>query len=282
MYRICFVIPYFGPFPFWMEYFLESCRANSTVDFLLYTDNPKPEGLPSNIHYRLVSFQDYKRKVSKALGIEFDPDCAYKLCDIKPALGAVHRNELKGYDFWGFCDLDLIFGRVRHFFSDDLLSRYEIVSTHDNRVSGHCCILKNTPKYVFAFSKVRGWRKIFEDSSHFGFDEKRFSKLFVGLKSYPRMLRTALQYLFRPYSRKAYFVEQYSTPGLRYNWLDGSRDFPTRWFWCDGVLTNNVTDREFLYFHFLEWKKYWGGRPEHFTPPARNWVISKEGFESSS
>ncbi len=281
MQKICFVVPYFGQFPFWVDYFFASCKANPSIDFLLYTDNTEPPTLPSNVFYRYMDFEGYKRKVSATLGINFNPSQAYKLCDIKPAYGLIHRDDLKGYDFWGFCDLDLVFGSIRNFFTENLLARYDVISTHDRRVSGHCCLLRNNSKYVNAFKKVASWKKIFEDSQHHGFDEKDFSRLFVGYKNYPKTLKNTLQYIFLPYSRSAYFVEHYSTPGLRYNWLDGSRNFPTEWYWSDGRLTNNAATQEFLYFHFLEWKRGWGEMSKFFeVPPSREWLISSVGFQS--
>ncbi len=51
------------------------------------------------------------------------------------------------------------------------------------------------------------------------------------------------------------FEERYTTPMTRMPWLDGSRNYPTRWFWRDGRLTaEGYEDREFIYLHFMNWK----------------------------
>jgi len=39
MYRIVFMIIYLGEFPLYFPYFLNSCRYNPTIDFLIFTDN---------------------------------------------------------------------------------------------------------------------------------------------------------------------------------------------------------------------------------------------------
>ena len=39
----------------------------------------------------------------------------YKLCDYKPVYGLIFDEDLQDYDFWGHCDVDLIFGDIRKF-----------------------------------------------------------------------------------------------------------------------------------------------------------------------
>lgn len=47
MKKIVFIIPYFGTFPPWIDYFLASCTANSDVDFILFSDNAPPRAAAS-------------------------------------------------------------------------------------------------------------------------------------------------------------------------------------------------------------------------------------------
>mgnify|MGYP001227241223 CR=1 FL=1 len=278
---ICFVIPYFGEFPFWMDYFIESCSSNSSVDYVIYSDNPLPKGWPANITYHYISFDDYKNLVSQRLGIRFNPINPYKLCDLKPAYGMIHDNDIKGYDFWGFCDIDLIFGNIRKFLTHNVLNSCDFYSAYERRVSGHFFLTRNTPELNKSFMKVDGWRKVFEDVEHHCFDERAFSSLFVKFKNHPAWSKNILSWLFLPLSRRSVFEEQYSTPGLRYNWVDGTRDFPTEWYWRDGALTNNASDREFLYFHFLKWKRNWGGKNSRDAPTSIKWMVDDSGFHSA-
>ena len=46
------------------------------------------------------SATDYYRKVSERLKIDFSPKDAYKLCDIKPALGYIHFDGMSGVSFF--------------------------------------------------------------------------------------------------------------------------------------------------------------------------------------
>lgn len=70
------------------------------------------------------------------------------------------------------------------------------------------------------------------------------------------------------------------------DWHDGSRDFPTRWYWKDGHLTNDRDgDRSFPYFHFVCWKRNeWSDLPEQDAKVVQalasesSWVIDATGF----
>ena len=54
---------------------------------------------------------------------------------------------------------------------------------------------------------------------------------------------------------RALFEERHSTLLSPRGWHDGTMDYPQRWFWKDGRLTNSSDGaRQFLYLHFMRWK----------------------------
>lgn len=56
------------------------------------------------------------------LGMQVWLEKPYKLCDFRPLYGEIFSNYVDGYDFWGYCDCDLIFGDIRKFLTEELLS----------------------------------------------------------------------------------------------------------------------------------------------------------------
>jgi hypothetical protein len=287
--RILVVIPYFGKWPFWMPFFLEGCRCNSTIDWLLFSDCGTPAGCPPNVRVEHVSFTDYCRLVSNRLKIDFRPSSPYKLCDLKPALGYVHADKLTNYDFWAFGDIDVIYGDLRDYFKDDRLSRYDLLSTHTRRVSGHFCLLRNNARMREAFMSARGWQEAFSQPEHCGFDEGKFSRLFIRHKNWPEAFRRIAD-LGNFWRRHSEFSEAFSTPHGRIPWTDGSFNFPNRWFWREGCLTNDLDNsRTFPYFHFIGWKVHEWSKCD----PARlvrskdliakgAWSVSVDGFDKDS
>lgn len=233
-----------------------------------------------------LGFEDYANKVSKSLNINFSPNNPYKICDIRPAFGVIHEDDIKGYDFWAFGDLDLIFGDFRAFFSEFFLEGRDLISTHERRVSGHCCLVRNNERMNNAFRMIPDWAKRFCNQQHEALDEGAFSRIFIRHKNWPSWLyRIASK--FNPWYRRALFVEAYSTPDAKVAWVDGSRNFPKRWFWREGVLTNDRDgERSFPYVHFLVWKgREWKQLPEstfvEYSCIAQQpaWQVSARGFE---
>lgn len=272
--KIILVIPYFGQWPAWINYFIESCAKNPDITWLIYTDCGEPEAKADNIIYHHLSFDAYKAIVSERLGINFNPDSAYKLCDLKPALGLVHTKDIEAYDYWGFGDIDVVYGQIKNYLTPEMLE-HNLISFHQHRISGHLCLLKNTKTMREAFMRFKGWEAILVDKSHRCFDEKHFNSLFIRHKNWPEKLRKVLYYP-RYLMRTAYFEESYSTSFGSVAWVDGSFNFPETWHWNKGLLTVDGSSRTFPYVHFL----YWKHRFSSYDAPYNNdyWRITSEGF----
>jgi len=197
-----------------------------------------------------IGLSEYRRLVACQLGIEPRWTDPYKLCDLKPALGYVHQLEIANYDYWGFGDLDVIYGDIRRFCTAEVLT-HDLVSTHEHIVAGHFSLLRNSPRMTTAFMRIPGWRRMLSMAEYKGFDEQVFSMLFLPIRG-----RRAWRRLIMPYLGGGYFEEQYSTNISSFlKWVDGGEAFPRRWFWDRGHLTTDRSeDREFLYLHFSNWQ----------------------------
>jgi hypothetical protein len=267
-----------------MPFFLESCRRNPDVNWHLFSDCGQPDDLPTNVRITHIHYEDYLSLISRKLEIDFHPEHPYKLCDIKPAYGFIHEDVLQGYDFWGFGDIDLVYGNLREYFTRTLLSRYDLISNHARRISGHLCLIRNNSFMNTLFKKIPDWPRRF-CGPHQGLDEGAFSRLFLWRKNFPPPL-FRLVGLFNPLRRRSIFREAYSTPNAKITWMDNSRNFPSRWFWQSGRLTNDIDgNHTFPYLHFMVWKSNEWARqpqpsPEDMCRLAKqeNWQISAQGF----
>lgn len=282
---IIIIIPYFGQWPFWMPFFIESCRANPDINWLLIGDCPALEGMPDNVGQRSFDFASYCAFISERLDINFNPSNPYKLCDLKPALGFIHEADVAGYDFWGFSDLDLIYGDLRAYFPDERLLRFKVLSTHERRISGHFCLLRNESELNSLFWKIPDFVRRAEDPKNHALDEGGFSRIFLWRKNFPKPLFDFVG-LFNRWRRVAEFKEAFSTPNGIRPWTDGTQDYPAYWTWRNGCLQNAKDgDRQFPYLHFLVWKKDWqqSSQPMSYEQAQvlasrRNWRIDRDGF----
>ena len=252
---IVILMPYFGSWPFWMELFVASCKQNPSIDWYFFSNCGRLESFPENVKYQEMDFDAYKALVSEKLGIRFNPENAYKICDVRPAFGVIHEDVLRGYDFFGFGDLDLVYDDLRTLFTHADLQQYDLISNHATRVSGHLSLFRNTEKMRNIFRKIPDWEKKFTNEKHLAVDEKAFSKLFVKHKNFPGLLRRVLN-VFYPLARKSKFIESYTTPNGYISWRDGSYNFPQKWYWSNGVVSNDLDPQGYYpYFHFAVWKK---------------------------
>ncbi|MGI3131444.1 DUF6625 family protein [Halopseudomonas pachastrellae] len=279
---IRFVIPYFGAWPFWMDFFLAGCARNPDIDWLFFTDCGVPEGAPDNVTFIEIAYSDYCKLVSDRLGINFAPANPYKLCDIKPALGFIHQEHLAGYEFWAFGDIDVVYGDLRRYFTASRLAEKDLFATHSRRISGHLCLLRNNKTMREAFKQIPDWQQRYADEAHQALDEGAFSRLFVRHKNWPEGLRRFAA-RFNPWARSSEFVEAHSTFTIL---NDGRRVVPERWCLRDGDLTNSeLLGQSLPYLHFLVWKNQdWQGvsadslRGKDGLAYQESWQVSKNGW----
>ena len=169
MKSIIIIIPYFGKLPKMFHIWKASALANATIDFLIITDDESVT-TEKNIKILHSSFKECKRQIQSVLGFDISLDSPYKLCDYRPTYGCVFSSYTKKYDFWGFGDMDLVYGNIRYFLTDDILNSYWVISGW-----GHFTLYKNN-NYCNNFFKTRikgfqYYKDVFTNSKNCVFDE---------------------------------------------------------------------------------------------------------------
>ena len=123
---IILIIPYFGDFNNYFDLWMNSAKKNKQIDFMIVTDNKVRTGLASNIIWKEANFEEIKKKIQELVPeIKIRLNEPYKLCEYKPFYGKLFEEQIKGYKFWGFCDVDLIFGALDHFITEDVLENFD-------------------------------------------------------------------------------------------------------------------------------------------------------------
>lgn len=184
---ILVILPYFGPLPPMFGHWLRSAELNETVDFLIVT-NQELHSSASNITVRKTSLQQIKEKAIEALGTYVALESPYKLCDLKPFYGKIFANDVCGYDFWGYCDCDLVFGDIRAFLTEDILGTYNSILG-----LGHLHLQRtNDPLYqdVIEHCKSRdgmSWKEVVALNRNVGFDEMPFGVTAAYYRTHPNL-----------------------------------------------------------------------------------------------
>ena len=179
MKKIILITCYFGKFPWYFPFFLKSCGYNPTVDFIIYSDCKLAFEIPGNVKIISFSLDKFNRLASRKLGFDISVKTPYKLCDFKPAYGAIFQDSISHYEFWGITDIDVVFGRIREFMSEELLERYDVISVRNDYPTGCFMLFKNTKKINLLFTKSKDYKKVFTSDIHYCFDECNFKHGFL-------------------------------------------------------------------------------------------------------
>ncbi|MBN1116065.1 MAG: hypothetical protein JXA77_02595 [Bacteroidales bacterium] len=170
--HIAIIIPYFGNLPAWIDFFCLSCSYNNSIDWLIFTDSQVKNGTFKNVIFIPFSLADFNLIATEKLGFKVNVQNTYKLCDYKPTYGSVFSDYLKSYEYWGYGDLDVIYGNIMSFIYKDIESNSDIISMHKDFVPGHFCILKNSIKIISLFREITHYKKILQSNKYYGLDER--------------------------------------------------------------------------------------------------------------
>ena len=159
-----FIVPYFGDYPEWMPHWERNTERMRGLgyDFLFDTDE--------------AAFQD---RVRDKLGIECPPMTGTgRIWNYRPALGVLYEEEIKDFQWWGFTDFDMVYGRVENWYTDDELEAVDIHSCHDDYISGPWTLMRNTPVVANLFRRTDEWKGRMEgdDYAH-GWAEKGYTAI---------------------------------------------------------------------------------------------------------
>ena len=162
---------------------------NFEFNWLLITDNKSKNEYPKNVKVMYKDFSSLKKYIQSKFDFNICLDTPYKLCDYKPAYGYIFEEYLYDYDFWGYCDLDLIFGDLSSFVHPEILDNYDKIGH-----LGHFCLYKNIYEINTLFMKnyngILRYKEVFTTNNICIFDEWEY---------------VSINDIFKKYNKKIYF-----------------------------------------------------------------------------
>ena len=177
MKSIVVIFPHFGTLPPQYKMWRASALCNTDIDFLFFTDcDVEPA---RNILVNKISFNQFKEMIQKKFDFPIILDRPYKICEYRPAFAYALEEYIKGYDFWGWGDLDVVYGNIRSFITEEVLSKYHMISgwghfsLYHNDVKTNTYFMDKHPGYQYykdAFSTSE--TSFFDEFGHKGFADK--------------------------------------------------------------------------------------------------------------
>ena len=248
--KIVFIIPYFGKFNNYFPLMLNSCACNPDIDWMLFTDDKSTYPYPPNVHIYYRTFEWLQSLIKNRFDFEVSIERPYKLCDYKVAYGFIFQDYIKEYQMWGYCDVDLVWGKISNFITDELISVYDKIG-----ILGHCTLYKNTDEINTVFmkeldGKVR-YKEVFREEWNHSFDEE-----FKG--SINNIFYT---YGYRVYDHLAIANIYMKSSNFKLTWQASREGYEVEslkkafFVWTDGYLyrymleNGQVVRTEYLYIH---------------------------------
>ncbi|MEE6646641.1 hypothetical protein PS395_02840 [Limosilactobacillus pontis] len=170
MKKACFIVPYFGQLPNYFQLFLNSCANNLNYEWLIFTDCTQQYIYPKNVKKISMSFSDLRKLIQLKFDFPISLVTPKKLCDYKPAFGYIFENYIKGYKYWGHCDIDVIMGNLDNFLPPLFARDYDKIFT-----LGHFILYKNNfdnnRRFMKSYKGVSLFKKSFTTNNITVFDE---------------------------------------------------------------------------------------------------------------
>lgn len=222
-YSIAYIVPFFGKLRSDIEIWLLSVKYNPTVNWIIYTDDYTEYLYPPNVKVVYTTFEDIRNKIQSLFDFKITLNTPYKLCDYRVTYGETFADDLESYDFWGYCDMDLMWGGVRNFITDDILEKYDKIG-----FQGHSTIyrnnLKNNARYRNKFKGIDNFVEVFTSNRNWNFDEKGINGIFNRLNIpfyFETSFSTLAQYRYNFKARYWPKDNKSMNKHVIYSWKDG-------------------------------------------------------------
>lgn len=171
MSRVCLISVYMGNnFPDIIKAWVKSCESNPDFNFLLVSNiDQKDIKLPSNVKLLNITFNNLRNLIQKLYKFPISLDKPYKICDFRPAFGQIFKKELSDYDWWGYTDIDVIYGDLNKFITPNMLRKFERIGMY-----GHLSMYKNNEKMNNLYKEtgsIFNYKRVFSKPYSYIFDE---------------------------------------------------------------------------------------------------------------
>ena len=270
---VALVIPYFnggGGMPAYFPYWLKTCGCNKDINFILYTDLCLSRmSVPDNVRVVQSSFEEFKLDLQAVMPFPVEIDTPYKLCDCRPLFGAALEDDLRSFEYWGFCDCDLLFGELYPFlFPDNAnLDAQRIFSR------GHLSIFKNNELNRWAWrdlpdSGCQNWADALTNAGPRCYDEwggHVGGGMSMKYANNNILIDDRQEFAdIRVYSHDFHVVRE-KYPEYKWETFDANRVF----YWCNGQLAGlsvtperTVRITRYAYCHFQKRQLRINGNPD--------------------
>jgi hypothetical protein len=272
------VLCYFGPTPGWINQYLLSCAYNPSIDFLIFTDQKHFPVVPPNVRVKRLTRSSFNALATSKIGVEIELSHARKVCEFKPAYGHLFEEFLDGWDYWGYTDLDVIYGDIRRFLSAATLQDYDVFTARKEFIVGHFTLLRNNHRMRKLYQQSADFRATLQSPHVLSFDECG-KQWWQRLKGEPLSSAATCDSMTHVVHRmmEDNEISACFSPAV----IEWPELATTGWRlrWHEGRLWSIDQRREAMYFHFHAFKHRSGYREPRCMEGDAIFEMSPKGFQ---
>ena len=239
MNKVVLISVYLGKLPYTFEIWKNSCLVNENIDFLFFTDQRVE--CSNNFKVINIDINALKKMISDKLKINPSFSNPYKLCDFKPTYGKIFEDYIIKYEYWGYCDIDLVFGDLYLFLKENDFEKYDRFLKW-----GHLSIFKNNIINNEKYLNCEGWKEKLESPNNFAFDERDMINEFENNSDsfFQKEIMIDIDPRFTRFRRTIDFTNYKNQV---FSWEKGK----TYWYFIDNKI---IQKEEIMYIHFQKRK----------------------------
>lgn len=177
MLRKVFLLDIFGKSYDWTDKYIENCNAQAKDgwDWIIITDQQDIVG-KGNVMVVNMTQDELQDKINNKLGLQVNlqgkrAKDGRAIGEFHPAFGVIFSDLIQGHDFWGYTNIDVVYGRLSKFCSDEFLGELDIFGNDPEQMNGIFSLLRNTEEANNIFRGVEGWQWKFNSNGYYAFDE---------------------------------------------------------------------------------------------------------------
>lgn len=225
-----------------------------------------------------MSFDELKKHIEEKLELKLPNIAPYKLCDFRPAYGVLFEELVKNYDFWGYGDIDLIYGELDKFITDDLLKNNDLLAFKKGHMHGPFSLYRNNEEVNLLYSKGN-FKEIFQAEEYLSYDEFSRNPFYTEIQDEHEILKLPNNNIsvivFKEQLAKKLSV--YNVQYAKENLMKGEIIA-----YSQGQLYNYHTNENYIFYHWVLEKRFiWFKYPNWIFQAPKEFYISITGFYNS-
>ena len=172
--KTCVLILHFGSLPKWFDLWKHTAKLNQEIDFLIFQDDCDATR-DENIYLIRSSLEEIN-ELPRMKSQKWQVPSFYKLCDLRPVLAYILEDKIKNYTYWGWGDLDVIYGDLFGVLGK-CFGKYDYIATGRDGQSGPLAFLRNSPEINLLWRNIDMHSIINDAENHYAADEVAFLDL---------------------------------------------------------------------------------------------------------